>query len=45
MIPVVNQMCVKEAERLSDHLYYFDTDKNKVELRTDVKNEYMEDQR
>ena len=43
MIPVVNQMCVKEAEQLSDYLYYFDADKNKVELRTDTKNEYMEE--
>lgn len=37
MIPVVNQICVKEAEQLSDQLYYFDADKNKVELRTDKK--------
>lgn len=45
MIPVVNQICVKESEQLSYHLYYFNAEKNKVELRMDVKNEYMEDQR
>lgn len=43
MILVVNQMCVKEAEQLSYHLYYFNAEKNKVELRMDVKNEYIKE--